>query len=321
MSHPGRLICCALLVIPNVALAQWSVQEDNGNLAVWVPSHRRSDDNYTQGLRVTGDIAHPWKLFARALTSAPFCGVQPVADGESCATQRFAFGQEIYTPTRSPVDPRPGQRPYAGWLYGELTTSTVSGARWRGLTTDLGVIGPPSLAGWVQNTFHQITRLGPPVPGWRHQLAFEPGLIVRYAEQYLLLESTLPHGLSFELAPDWNAAIGNVRTGTSVGARARLGLHPETPWGDTSARPFDLYLVVGAHEDWVLRNIFLDGSTFRSSEHTQALPFTSSYDVGPAARVFGYTVELRLTTQTREYRGGPVARFVGSVIVGHIATW
>ena len=313
MAYLDRLICCALLILPNVALAQWSVQEDNGNLAVWVPSHRRSDDNYTQGLRVTSDVPHPWKLFARVLG--------PAADGDSRATQQFAFGQEIYTPTRDPIDPHPGQRPYAGWLYGELSTSVATGARWRSFSTDLGVIGPPSLAGWVQNTFHEITRLGPPVPGWRHQLAFEPGLIVRYGEQYLLLESTLPHGLSFEIAPDWNAAIGNVRTGTSVGARSRLGLHPETPWGDTTARPFDVYLVVGAHEDWVLRNIFLDGSTFRSSAHTSALPFTSSYDVGPAARVLGYTVELRLTTQTREYRGGPVARFVGSIIVGHMATW
>jgi lipid A 3-O-deacylase len=313
MYHLGRLICCALVILPNIAIAQWSVQEDNGNLAVWVPSHRRSDDNYTQGLRVTSDVPHPWKLFARILG--------PAADGESRATQQFAFGQEIYTPTRYPVDPRPGQRPYAGWLYGELSTSIATGARLRTFTTDLGVIGPQSLAGWVQNTFHQITRLGPPVPGWRHQLAFEPGLIVRYGEQYLLFESTLPHRLSFQVAPDWNAAIGNVRTGTSVGARGRLGLHPETPWGDTSARPLDVYLVVGAHEDWVLRNIFLDGSTFRSSAHTAALPFTSSYDIAPAARILGYTVELRLTTQTREYRGGPVARFVGSVIVGHMATW
>ena len=313
MSNRTRLLCFALVIFPNVALAQWSVQEDNGNLAVWVPSHRRSDDNYTQGLRVTSDIAHPWKLFAQALGS--------VSDGESHATQQFAFGQEIYTPTRYPIDPRPGERPYAGWLYGEISTATSAAARSRSLGVDLGVIGPPSLAGWVQNTFHAITRLGPPEPGWRHQLAFEPGVTVRYGEQYLLLESTLPHGIKFEVAPDWNAAIGNVRTGTSVGARGRLGLHGETPWGDTTARPFDAYLVVGAHEDWVLRNIFLDGSTFRSSAHTDALPFTSSYDIGPAARVFGYTVELRLTTQTREYRGGPVARFVGSVIVGHMATW
>jgi hypothetical protein len=313
MRRLNRLICCALWIVPNVGMAQWSVQEDNGNLAVWVPSHRRSDDNYTQGLRVTSGVAHPWKLFSQILGTSP--------DGESPASQQFAFGQEIYTPTRYPADPGPGQRPYAGWLYGELMTSTTSGERFRSFSTDLGVIGPQSLAGWVQNTFHEITRLGPPVPGWRNQLGFEPGLIVRYGEQYLLLESTLPHGLSFELAPDWNAAIGNVRTGTSVGARSRLGLHSETPWGDTTARPFDFYVVVGAHEDWVLRNIFLNGSTFRSSAHTDALPFTSSYDIGPATRLFGYTVELRLTTQTREYRGGPVARFVGSVIVGHMATW
>jgi lipid A 3-O-deacylase len=307
MNRLGHLFCCALLIVPNVALAQWSVQEDNGNLAVWVPSHRRADDNYTQGLRITSEIAHPWRLFSEVLGST--------SDGESHVTQQFSFGQEIYTPTRDPVDPNPGQRPYAGWLYGELSTSVATGARWRSFTTDLGVIGPQSLAGWVQNTFHEITRLGPPVLGWRHQLPFEPGIIVRYSEQYLLLEATLPHGLSFELAPDWSASIGNVRTGTSVGARGRLGLHSQTPWGDTTTRPFDCYLVVGAHEDWVVRNIFLDGN------HTSALPFTSSYDVGPAVRFFGYTVELRLTTQTREYRGGPMARFVGSVIVGHLVTW
>jgi hypothetical protein len=315
MSHLSRLICCALLIIPSVAAAQWSVQEDNGNLAVWVPSHRRSDDNYTQGIRVSVDLAHPWAFYAHLLTSAPSCGSAKAVDDEPCATQRIGFGQEIYTPTRYPVNPGPGQRPYAGWLYGDIETSTASGARWRALSTDVGIIGPPSLAGWVQNTFHEITGLGPQEPGWRHQLGTQPGIVVRYAERYLLLESTLPHGVSFELAPDWNASAGNVRTGTSVGARARLGLHAETPWGDTTARKFDAYIVVGAHEDWVLHNIFLQGI------RVPALPFTSSYDIGPAVRLFGYTMELRLTTQTREYRGGPVARFVGSVIVGHMATW
>jgi lipid A 3-O-deacylase len=303
MSRSDCLLCCALVIVPNIAMAQWSVQEDNGNLAVWVPSHRRSDDNYTQGIRVSVDIGHPWAFFAHLLTK------------DSSVTQQIAFGQEIYTPTRYPVDPGPGQRPYAGWLYGELQASTATNERWRELSADLGVIGPPSLAGWVQNTFHELTGLGPFEAGWRHQLGFQPGAIVRYGERYLLLESTLPQGLSFELSPDWNAAIGNVRTGTSVGADARLGLHSETPWGDTTARPFDAYLVVGAHEDWVLRNIFLDGI------RTSMLPFTSTYDIGPAIRLFGYTMELKLTTQTREYRGGPVARFVGSVIVGHMATW
>src|ERR1700722_3063815 len=126
MTNQIQLLCCALLtapLVPSVALSQWSVQEDNGNLAVWVPSHRRSDDNYTQGLRVTSGIAHPWKLYAGIL-GAP-------ADSESHASQQFAFGQEIYTPTRYPVDPGPGQRPYAGWLYGELMTSTTTRARFR----------------------------------------------------------------------------------------------------------------------------------------------------------------------------------------------
>jgi hypothetical protein len=315
MSYLYRFLYCALVVGPNVVTAQWAVQEDNGNLAVWVPSHRRSDDNYTQGLRVWVGLAHPWAFFSHVLTDAPACGAPNIGEGEPCATQHIAFGQEIYTPTRYPIDPGPGQRPYAGWLYGEMATSVSTNTRWRSLSTDLGVIGPPSLAGWVQNTFHEITGLGPQELGWRHQLGTQPGVIIRYGEQYLVFESMLPHGLSLALAPDWNASLGNVRTGTSVGAQARLGLHPETPWGDTTGRNFDAYLLVGAHEDWVVRNIFLDGV------QTSPLPFTSNYYVAPAVRLFGYTMELKLSTQTREYRGGPVARFVGSVIVGHMATW
>ncbi len=289
----------------------WSVQEDNGNLAVWVPSHRRADDNYTQGLRVSIDIA-PMPWFSRLLTAAPSC--RTVGTDEGCATQQITIGQEIYTPTRAPMNPGPNQRPYAGWLYAELSTTTVSAFRSRTLTADIGVIGPPSLAAWTQNTFHQITGLGPPVPGWRHQLPFEPGLIVQYGERYLAVDAKLTRDVSLQVVPDWDAAIGNVRTGTSVGARARFGLLRDTS-------QLQVYMAVGAHEQWVLHNIFLDGSTFQRSAHAQLLPWTSETDIGPGMRLFGYTVELRLTTQAREYQGGPAARLIGSVIVGHATLW
>jgi lipid A 3-O-deacylase len=299
---------------------EWSVREDNGNLAVWVPSRRRSDDNYTQGLSVTMGLAHPWAWFARLLSAAPMCPQAGASETDWCAVQRITVGQEIYTPTRDPLNPVPGDRPYAGWLYGAMTTSVISSTRWRGLSASVGVIGPPSLAAWTQNTFHAVTGLGPPILGWRHQLAFEPGVILSYGERYLVVDSRLPHGLSFELAPDWEASLGNVRTATRVGVRARIGLRRATPWGG-EASPFDLYLVAGAHEDWVLRNLFIDGSTFSSSEHARSLPWTSQTDIGPGARLFGYTIEVRLSTQAREYRGGPAGRLVGSVIIGHTAAW
>jgi hypothetical protein len=293
----------------------WRLEEDNGNLAVWVPSHRRTDDNYTQGLRLYINTDHVNGLISR-ITHAV---LDPGGDNSDLmpSAGHYEIGQEIYTPPYRPNGPLPTDRPYAAWLYGRANGDLYSDRRAQSLGVDVGVVGPPALGGPIQNGFHAITGTGPQEPGWAHQLQFEPGLIVHYDDAFLLGDWSVAGHRIITIIPRGDLQAGNVRAGADVGVSAHVGYNLSHPWNALQSRaPVEIYVLGSLRGSYVLRNIFLDGSTFRSSPHVHTLPLTSSHDVGIGIRIARFSIEGRATTQAREYTGGPDARRIGSIAAG-----
>jgi len=117
-----RLIILA--VILSGCSGAWTLKEDNDFFG-----GRNSDQNYTQGLRVSQDTE----------------GVETYV------------GQLLYTPANKQLTTyQPNQRPYAGYLYaGQLHTTVRSPniADTKGLT--VGIIGPHAYGEQTQNTVHK----------------------------------------------------------------------------------------------------------------------------------------------------------------------
>lgn len=82
------------------------VTAENDYFDFWRRPDERPDDNYTQGASVAVDLAAPPLVNRRLL-----CGTRAL-----CASS-LEVGQARYTPTEDFVQPLPGERPYAGWLY------------------------------------------------------------------------------------------------------------------------------------------------------------------------------------------------------------
>jgi lipid A 3-O-deacylase len=293
--------------------SSWRLEEDNGNLAVWEPSHHRTDDNYTQGLRFKATTDHVFGFLSH-ITHVLF---DPGDDNLTPDAGHYEIGQEIYTPPFRKDGPLPTDRPYAGWLYGRAASDILSDRRSQSLGFDVGVIGPPSLAGPTQNAFHAITGTGPQEPGWAHQLQFEPGVIARYEDAFLLGNWFAGDHRIVTIVPHGDLLAGNVRAGADIGVTAHVGYALSHPWSLTQARePFELYVTGSLLGSYVLRNIFLDGSTFRPSPHVHTLALTSEHDVGVGVRFYRLSIECRATTQAREYVGGPDARRYGTIAAG-----
>ena len=335
-----RLVCMALLSIPAALMATtgraqstsaigtgaqspsaWRVQEDNGNFADWVPSRRRSDNNYVQGLRVRIDTD---SLFGWAATAARFILRTPVdtaAGYDEPRTGHYELGQEIYTPPYRRTGSLPTDRPYAGWLYARIASDLLSDSRAQAVSLDAGVVGPPSLAGPVQNAFHAITGSGPQIGGWAHQLQFEPGADLRYDDSHLVGDWTMGGQRVMTLIPHWDVGVGNIHAGADASLATHIGYGLSHPWlaSGVSTTPIEIYVSAAVQGSWVWRNLFLDGSTFRPSPHVQKLPFTSQTEAGVGIRIQRVTLEYRGITQAREYAGGPAARQYGSLVAG--MTW
>jgi len=274
--RPALRILLPLLLLCRPAGAQARLVLENDLFAPRPLGQQAQDRDYTAGTRLS------WTSAGAAWWAKPL-GLG--GDSARLAT-RWEFGQEIYTPRIDAALLLPGERPYAGWLYGAVTASATKGARTRSLTLQLGVTGPPSLAEPVQKEIHRMGGFEEPL-GWGSQLPFEPGVGVRYGESWTLARDL--GGTMAEVGPEWEVALGNVLTGARAGLRGRIAHR-------------GVYASAAVREEWVGRNLFLDGSTFRDGPRVQKLAFVPQAEVGAGVRIRWVEIGYRAVYRGREYR-------------------
>jgi lipid A 3-O-deacylase len=235
-------VCAALVLLPTYAGAQVEIAIDNDLLGLRGADDPPPDYEYTHGLAVSWDARRR-------------------VDDDAGHRARWEVGQRIYTPRRDDAEPIPGERPYAGWLYGAWERVTSSARTRSRLRLEAGITGPPSLAEPVQSAFHRIAGYQEQL-GWEHQLGFEPGVIISYGRESRM--AAMDNGRTrLEVLPSWIVRAGNVRTGAEAGVRARLGFGAGDAWtGVGGTRGVSGWLEAGARQEAVLRDLFIDGNTF-----------------------------------------------------------
>lgn len=131
------------------------------------------------------------------------------------------YGMNMYTPediTLSEVDST--GRPYAGWMFFGLGSTSNSFSRSSRLTTayTIGMIGPSAGQKFVQTKFHEIT--GDPIPqGWDNQIANDVALNINYMYEKRIFYPT--DRLEAISVVEVNA--GTVSNFVGFGGQVRLG--------------------------------------------------------------------------------------------------
>lgn len=292
---PLQALLAALLAAP--AAGQWGglrLRSDNDAYRFWVPTATRPDREYSNGLQV--DLERPGAPGWGRLAGLGRC------DPRRCATTTYSFGQKIFTPRLDAPQPVPGERPYAGWLYGGITASVATPRVLRSAGLEVGVTGGPSAARLVQTTIHRALGMWEP-QGWDGQIPFEPDFAVRYDQRHLALRV----GRTVEVTPSWGASLGTLRTEARAGVRGRLGHRLDAPWPapGTARAPVSVYAVGEVRGRGVARDLFLDGATFGGGTRVERLPWVGEWEAGFGVRVRGFGAEYRVTTRSREYRTEP----------------
>jgi hypothetical protein len=249
-----------------------------------------ADYDYTQGLVVGVELDSAPRWMPGWLSACDPSGA------EACVRARIEVGQRIYTPRRDAPNPIPGERPYAAWLYAGGGVARESGRGVRSVEVEVGVTGPPALGEQVQNGVHRLTG-SERQQGWAHQTGFEPGILLR------IQEGRRWGGSAVRVEPAVRVELGNVRTAAAVGASGVLG---------RGAGP---YARLGGRQEWVVRDIFLDGSTFGIRSTARKLPFVSEGEAAAGFRARKWWVEYRFVARSREYRAQPEGHAYGSLVL------
>jgi hypothetical protein len=306
----ARLLALSILLAvasPSASFAGTQLVVDNDTDRL-VPGAATTDRDYTQGVRLNhfGDVDAPPAWAARL---PGFAGAARVRSG-------WSVGQEIYTPDAiSRTDAIRDDRPYAGWLYTGRVLVAEGEFAARSVELDLGVVGPGSQARQAQTWWHRELGIRPP-RGWDHQLANEPGVIMRWEERRRPW-GRLAHA---DFVPHAGATLGNVTTQLAAGGTARLGTRlPDDfgPWRNApgaaesdASRGLAASAFARAEGRWVARNLFLDGNTFGPGPRVSRLPFVLETQLGVEIHrgrfalgyVFSFTTnEFRQRRRTPEY--------------------
>jgi hypothetical protein len=281
------------------------------------------DRHYTSGVRLVWVPDRNTKTPAWALKTA---SVVPWFPKKGLIRPGYALGQSMFTPSDITIaDPPKGERPYAGWLYGTISLGVESGRQLDQLGITLGMVGPSSLAEESQKFVHKVIDADDP-KGWDTQLHDEPGIVITYRRSWraLAAKTFLKNDLDF--SPHIGGALGNIFTYANTGITMRYGrrlpndygpprIHPGLP-GTADFSPvsdFGWYLFAGIDGRVVLRNIFLDGNTFRDSRSVDKFPLVGDLQFGlvldwPAIRL-SYTHVLR----SREFQSQNDADDFGAI--------
>lgn len=221
----------------------------------------------------------------------------------------YSIAHLIYTPAdKQTADPIPDERPYAAWLYGAADfkyrkTETVQDT----FGISIGIVGPHAQGEWVQNNFHDL--IGDKrALGWDNQIGTEVGIILKLDRAY-----AVPLTKHFDLINNVGAHLGNIFTQAYAGTILRAGynlpdffnspdpIFPRLP-RERDNPMLSIYGFGGITGRAVLRNIFLDGNTFRDSQSVNKYPATAEGRLGFAVEYGLYRFSYCYFLALREYK-------------------
>ncbi|RJQ67551.1 MAG: lipid A deacylase LpxR family protein [Desulfobacteraceae bacterium] len=336
------LFCCTVfLPALDPALAKDRYPDHPNSITLYWENDvfARTDRDYTNGLRLTW--SRPLRfagepLAPHSLLNYPLIRRLPfVKDTRANLGYSVSLGQSIYTPRDTErEDLISDDRPYAGYLYVGLGFHAFRSARLTLLELDIGVVGPWALGEQMQNTAHRL--VGSDIAeGWDNQLKNEPAIELVYETKWRLWEQEAANGFGLGLIPHIGGRLGNVSIDADAGAEFRFGwnlpdnfgscpirsscdsnhLADLTPGFGKNRSALGIHLFVGLQGYIVVRDIFLDGNTFRSGHSVDKKPLVAEATTGIALHYKRFRIIYSYVWRSKQFDQQEDAQVFGSFSV------
>lgn len=242
----------------------------------------------------------------------------------------FSFGQGLFTPTdNTRSDLIRDDRPYAAALLVNFGYNARSGAHLRTTQLAVGMVGPAAMGKQVQQAVHSV--LGDEkFKGWDNQLHNEPVFKLVHERMRRWPAEPSAAGWGWDAISHWGGALGNLATYANAGGEVRFGWKLPDDFGSSPMRPagentaptrhgratgWSSHLFLTSDARWVVRDITLDGNTFRTSHRVDKRPFVGDIGYGVAVMRGRWKFALARYHRTREFEGQKETPVFGSFTV------
>jgi hypothetical protein len=244
----------------------------------------------------------------------------------------FSVAQGIFTPTDpTRSDLIEDDRPYAGVLLVSFGFNARSGDRLQTTQLSLGVVGPWAQGKQVQDAVHSV--LGDEkFKGWDNQLHNEPVFMLTHERmrRWPGDASINADGWGWDAISHYGGSIGNLETKANLGGEVRFGWKLPDDFGSTPLRPagentaptrggkpsgWSWHLFATTDAAWVIRDITLDGNTFRNSHSVDKRHVVAQGGYGIAVMRGRWKFAMARYHSTREFDGQRQSPVFGSFTV------
>ncbi len=218
MLHKFRL--CALAVLPLITAPTWADSNSAFYFGLDNDGVFGVDQDYTNGIffSYSSDIdVDDNSLFYKLPT-------QPFSPEHAKETKwSFQLGQKMWTPSDIETpDPQPGERPYAGLLFGEAKLYAIDEDQVSQFGLMIGTTGPNSFAEEGQKLVHSITKSDDP-NGWDNQIYNQVVVNLAHKNDRRWYHNQSDAGWGSEWSSNYRVMAGNFRSEVAVGGLYRWG--------------------------------------------------------------------------------------------------
>jgi lipid A 3-O-deacylase len=244
----------------------------------------------------------------------------------------LTLGQGIFTPSDAQrEDPDPNDRPYAGVLVAGVTYNGRDRNSMRSTTLNVGVVGPSSYAEEMQDWVHGLVG-GRRFAGWDHQLRDEP--VFRLMQQRLHKRTWIGPTAMSDVIVHYGGSLGNLTTFVNAGAEVRFGgwfpdnfgSAPSLPVYENTAPSIGtvyservrIHGFAALDVRYVIRDITLDGNTFKDSASVDRKDIVADLGIGIAAHWGNWKIAFARYLRTREFRGQDASAKLGSITIRRV---
>ena len=279
------------------------------------------DQGYSNGVQLTlvspdlADYTHdPCLPLLARLINRHLQAIQP--SGFEQQNMVVSFSHAIFTPTDfSRSDLIPDDRPYAAGLMVGLGYNARNGDRLQTTQLRLGLIGPSARGEQVQNGVHHVVGAHR-FEGWRNQLHDEPVFMLQH-ERMRRFAGSEGGDRGWDAIVHYGGALGTFATFANAGVEVRYGLRLPDDFGSTPLRPagentaprgqarpgsaWRWHGFLTADARGVLRDITLDGNTWRNSHRVDKRPWVAYVGGGFALMKGSWKFALARYYSTREF--------------------
>lgn len=244
----------------------------------------------------------------------------------------FSIGQGIFTPTDSQQSALiSDDRPYAGVLIASFGYNARRDDHLQTTQLTLGVVGPWAQGEQVQRAVHDV--LGSEkFQGWDNQLHNEPVFMLTHErmQRWPADSDRNASGWGWDAISHYGGALGNLATRVNAGGELRFGWKLPDDFGSTPLRPagentaptregrhsgWAWHLFLTSDASWVIRDITLDGNTWRNSHRVDKREFRALAGYGVAVMKDRWKFAFARYHSTREFEGQPEPPVFGSFTI------